>query len=142
MQYTTKEKTHIIKLEKGENVMETLTTYCKEHKIKNGYFRGIGAVEYVKCGYYALDEKTYHFTEYNALYEVVSATGNVMLKDDEPFIHLHAVFTDTTNQAFGGHVEEMRVGVTLEIILEELDTSISREYDEEIGLFLISCNRA
>ena len=62
-----------------------------------------------------------------------------MLKDGAPFVHLHAIFTDTENSAFGGHIEEMRVGVTLEIILTPLQSELSREHDEAIGLFLISC---
>lgn len=133
--------TYIITLEKGEDVIASLTKFCKKEDIKNGYFRGIGAVERVSCGYYALAEKEYHFKEYTGLFEVISATGNVALKDNEPFIHLHAVFSDEENSTFGGHVEEMRVGIVLEVILEILPTEIEREYNQEIGLFLIKCDR-
>lgn len=130
---------YVVVLEKGENVIESLTRFCQQENIQNGHFHAIGAVEYVSCGYYALDEKKYHFTQYDQLLEVVSATGNIMLKDGAPYVHLHAVFTDTYNNAFGGHVEEMRVGVTLEVMLTPLDSSFTREQDEEIGLSLISC---
>ena len=139
MKYTKTGNTYVIKVERGEEVMKTLTEFCKSEGIDNGYFRGIGAVEWVSCGYYELETKTYHFKQYNELVEVVSMTGNVALKDGKPFLHVHAVFTDTDNQAFGGHVEEMRVGVVLEIVLEVLPTKVKRELDEEIGLFLMRC---
>lgn len=139
MRYQKTDTAYILTLAKGENVIETITTFCAAHDIKNAHFSAIGAVEYVSCGYYALDEKKYHFMQYTDLVEVVSGTGNVMLKEGAPFVHLHAVFTDTNNNAFGGHVEEMRVGVTLEVILTPLHSSLTRVHDEKIGLFLINC---
>lgn len=127
-------------MDKGENVIESITRFSKAEGIQNAHFSAIGAVEFVSCGYYSLPEKKYYFKQYDEMLEVVSATGNVMLKDGQPFIHLHAVFTNTDNTAFGGHVEEMRVGVTLEIIVTVLDSQLSRELDENIGLHLINCD--
>lgn len=139
MQAIKADNTHILKIEKGEDVIATVTAFCKNEGIENAYFRGIGAVEHISCGYYALSEKKYYFKQYDGLYEVISATGNVMLKEGEPFVHLHAVFSDEENATFGGHIEEMRVGVVLEVVLEVLPTRISRELDHEIGLFLMRC---
>ncbi len=130
----------IIILNKGENVIASLTRFCIENDIQNAVFNGIGAVEWLRCGYYALREKKYYMKEYDSLMEVVSMTGNVMLKDDRPFIHVHGVFTNTENIAFGGHIEEMRVGVTLEICLDILKSKYSRKLNEDIGLFLIKSN--
>lgn len=129
--------THIIKIERGELVLEKITQYCREQKIENATFTGIGAVDSLTCGYYALAEKKYYMTEYTDLVEVVSLTGNVLLKDDQPFIHAHGVFTDTTNQAFGGHIKEMRVGVVLEVVLHPLQSVIKRVDDHGIGLALM-----
>ena len=139
MQYKNIDDTYTIIINKGEEVISGLTEFCKKHGIRNGYFRGIGAVEKLECGYYNLEEKKYYFTNYNDMLEVVSLTGNIMIKDGEPFIHVHGVFTDTTNNAFGGHIKEMTVGVTLEIILTQLGTHLDRQLDEDIGLFLINC---
>ena len=139
MKYTQTHNTYIIKIEKEEEVFDTLITFCKKENIANAHFSGIGAVEHISCGYYALSEKQYHFKQYDGLYEVASMTGNVTQKDGEPMLHVHAVFTDEENQAFGGHVESMRVGVVLEVIVEVLDTNIERELDEVIGLFLMNC---
>lgn len=139
MKYKKIGEKYIIKIEQHEAVLQTLTDFCKQERIKNARFTGIGAVENVTCGYYALDEKKYYFTEYNELVEVVSMTGNTMIKEGEPFLHVHAVFTDTNNQAFGGHVKEMTVGVVLEVFLTVYDTDIERELDEDIGLWLMKC---
>lgn len=139
MQYTQTDNRYIIKIEKGEQVVSSLTQFAKEHAIQNAVFNGIGAVKGLTCGYYALDEKKYYFTEYDALIEVASLTGNIMLKEGEPFIHVHGVFTDDTNNAFGGHIQEMTVGVTLEVMMTVFATDLDRQLDEDIGLFLINC---
>lgn len=139
MQYQDTDRGYMVVINKGENLVSTLTEFAKEKDISNAVFRGIGAVESLTCGYYDLQEKEYHFHDYEQMLEVVSMIGNVMLKDDEPFIHVHGVFTDETNNAFGGHVKEMTVGVTLEVYLETLDSKCDRQLNEEIGLFLINC---
>lgn len=137
MRTTKTDGIYIIRIDKGEDVVKSLTEFCMQNEIQNATFTGIGAVEWLKCGYYALDEKKYYFTEYDSLVEVVSLTGNVMLKDGAPMIHVHGVFTDTTNTAFGGHVVEMRAGVVLEVVLTPLSSTISRTHDDCIGLYLM-----
>lgn len=128
---------HIIRLDKGEKVLNSLTAWCEESDIHAGFFRGIGAVEYASFGYYDLKEKQYHFTEYNEMLEVASMQGNVALKEGKPFLHVHAVFSGPDNNARGGHVEEMTVGVVLEVVLEPLSEKLDRAHDEDIGLFLM-----
>lgn len=134
---TRKKEPFIIRLDRGENVVQSLTQFCEENNIMNATFTGIGAVEHLTCGYYALHEKKYHFTDYDELIEVVSLTGNVMVRDGKPFIHVHGVFTDTKNVAFGGHIVEMRVGVVLEVVLTPLQSTLERKLDDCIGLALI-----
>lgn len=138
MQFTHTDKHRfVVVLEQHEAVIETLTNFCREQGIENGYFSGIGAVEAVTCGFYELSTREYHFTDYETLVEVVSFSGNIMQKDNQPFIHAHGIFTDDHNQAFGGHIQEMRVGVTLELVVEQLTTKLYRSYDENTGLYLI-----
>lgn len=141
MQYAHVDGTYLITLARGEQVVPSLIAFANEVGVTNGYLSGIGAVDELTCGYYALDEKQYHFTTYTEMIEVVSLSGNLFLKDDAPFFHLHGVFTDTKNQAFGGHIVDMRVGVTLELILTPLASSFTRVPDECIGLSLIDLSK-
>lgn len=139
MKFVQSNDTYIIKLERGEEVLTALTNFAVTQNITNASFSGIGAVEGLTCGYYNLTEKEYHFTDYDQLVEVVSLTGNMTLKDGQPFIHAHGIFTGTDNQAFGGHIKSMTVGVTLEVVMRTYGTEIARELDEDIGLFLMNC---
>jgi uncharacterized protein len=132
--------TIILRIDKSEDVVKSITEFCTKERINNAYFTGIGAVGKLTCGYYNLEEKQYHFTEYSEPLEVVSLTGNVMLKDGTPFVHVHGVFTDIENKAFGGHVVEMNVHVVLEVMLTPLSTKIERHIDDCVGLALLELN--
>lgn len=123
-------------LRKGELVIEALTRHAKDKGITNASFTGVGAVDQLRCGYYDLQNRSYVMQTYEQLCEVVSLTGNVFLKDGQPFVHAHGVFTNDQNNAFGGHIEEMSVGVTLEVILHKYETTVERTFDDETGLYL------
>ena len=129
---------YIIRLDRGEKVVSSLTAFCLEHDIKAATISAIGAVDQLTCGYYDLASKKYHFTDYTEPLEVVSLTGYVTEKDDAPHLHLHGVFSDTKNLARGGHVVEMTVGVVLEVTLTPLDKPIVRIHDDCTGLALMT----
>ena len=131
------ENTELLVFEKGQQVIEQLTRHCKDKGIMNASFQGIGAVDCIECGYYDLANQSYEFSTYNTLCEVVGFMGNVMLRDGQPFVHAHGSFTDEQNNAFGGHINEMRVGATLEVVLHKYATTIERKLDHETGLHLI-----
>jgi len=131
------QKGYIIKLSRGEKVIETLTQFCGEHDIKSGIFHGIGAVNNVEMGYYDLAKREYFFKRYLEAMEVVSMTGNVALVEDKPFLHVHTVLSDTDNHAYGGHVKEAEVAVTLEVYFTDYEVSLERTLDDDVGLKLL-----
>ena len=139
MKSKTDGKTHVVVLERGENVIETITKYCAEKGIASGVFTGIGAVERVKIGYYDLGKREYFFRDEQGVFEVASMNGNVALVEGKPFIHAHAVLSrcDETMECIGAHIKEAFVAVTLEVFLTPLAISLGRELDDSIGLKLL-----
>lgn len=137
----TKKAEYVLRLERGEDVLTTLTDFCKEKGIRSGFFRALGAVEQAKIGYYDLSKKEYGNKVYPDAMEVASMTGNIAFVDGSPFIHCHCVLSGiapgTENQAVGGHVFEAKVAVTLEVHLQAFDDAVERKLDEAIGLKLL-----
>jgi len=131
-------KGYIVRLFKGEKIVESLTKFCEDENIASGIFHGIGAVLQAEIGLYNLDKKQYSFTEFNNGMELVSMTGNVALVDSKPFLHIHVVLADDNKKTFGGHLKEGIVGPTCEIYIFNFEEKIKREYDEEIGLKLLN----
>lgn len=130
---------YFITLARGEDVVGTLTALCEQEGIHAAVFTGIGAVERVKIGYYALETKEYFFRDEPGVFEVASMTGNVALVENKPFIHVHAVLSraDESCECIGAHIKEAFVAVTLEIHMQVLDIPLERQHDEDIGLKLL-----
>lgn len=128
----------VIRLEKGEAALTTLTEFCKTENIFSANFNGIGAFESVELGFYHLDKKEYSWKKFDAAIEVVSLTGNVSLVDNMPFLHIHTVLSDEKFQTVGGHLKEAVVGATLEIFMQTVDLQLNRAMNDEIGLKLLN----
>ena len=50
MKYRKVEDGYLLRLEKGEEVVETLTAFIKNQKIQAGFITGMGAVNPLGCG--------------------------------------------------------------------------------------------
>ena len=127
---------YIVRLERGEDVGETLRAFCTEKGVTAGELRAIGAIEDLVIGSYDLESKTYDQRSVPGILEAVAVMGNIALVDDEPFLHIHGVFSNAELQCVGGHVFSMTTAVTLEVFITPHDTEVVRELDEAIGLKL------
>ena len=136
---------HIVILERGQKLMQSLTDYCRERNINGASLTGLGAVSDVDLGYYDLPSKTYLRKVFTEEYELVSMIGNVSYKDDPEktgtFVHAHVQISDREYQCLGGHLFEATVAVTAEISLQVLPTKLIRNFDSCTGLYLIADHR-
>ncbi len=140
MQFKQDGNTFIIYIEQDESIMETLTQFCKSKDILNAQISGIGAIKEIDLGAYDLKNKEYVRQFFNNLWELTSFQGNVILKDNEPFIHAHITMSDHNLDVKGGHLFEAKVGAVGEFILRKIETDGKREYDANIGLFCMKFN--
>lgn len=127
---------YLLKLSRGEQVVESLLRFAAEKNIQGALFHCIGAVEDAEVGLYDLATREYRFKKFPGILEVASMTGNIALLNGKPFVHAHVVLSDENMQAYGGHLKEAKVGVTCEINLSVLDTPLTRDYEEGVGLNL------
>ena len=141
MQYKQVDNTYIIYVEQDEDIMATLTQFCKDQKIINGQLSGIGAIKTIDLGIYDLEKKEYVRFIYEDLWELTSFQGNILLKDGDPFIHAHITISDHTLNVKGGHLFEAKVGAVGEFILRKIDANVKREHDPNIGLYCMSFNK-
>lgn len=117
--------------------MSALTELIKKEEIKGAWLSGLGGAMSVELGYYALDDKEYRWKRLDQLLEIASLQGNVSWKDGEPVLHVHGTFSDENMQAFGGHVKELTVGGTCEVMLHALQQPLQRKQNEDTGLSLL-----
>ena len=127
----------IVRIDKGEEIVETLKKFCKENKIKLGTISGIGATDRVTIGLFNTKNKQYHSQELIGDYEITNLSGNISTMNDEIYLHLHISLADSKYNAYGGHLNSAVISGTGEIVIEEIEDIIEREFNEEAGLNLL-----
>ncbi len=127
----------VIRIDKDEKIVETITKICVENNITLGIISGIGAVSKAKIGLFKPEEKKYYSTELLGDYEITSLNGNITLMNGKIYLHLHINLADEEHKTFGGHLNEAVVSATCEVIIEKIEGSIERVFDEETGLNLL-----
>ena len=137
MNYRRFDKKYVIRIDRGEKIVETLAKICVENNITLGIISGIGAVSKAKIGLFKPEEKKYFTTELLGDYEITSLNGNISIMNGEVYLHLHINLADEKHKTFGGHLNEAVVSATCEVIIEKIEGSIERKFDKEKGLNLL-----
>ncbi len=138
MEFRRFDNAYVIRMDRGEEVMETLTALCEREGIRLASVEAIGAVDRAVVGLYDVDKKVFHRKEFQEPMELTSLLGTVTEKDGKPYLHLHATLCDANMQTRGGHVNELHISATCEMVLRLLPGSVGRRPNEATGLNLFS----
>ncbi|PIP24007.1 MAG: DNA-binding protein [Candidatus Nealsonbacteria bacterium CG_4_10_14_0_2_um_filter_38_17] len=128
---------YIIRFDRNEEIIESLTNFCKEKNIKTGFFWGIGAAKEVDLEHYDIDKKEYSGKLIEEKLEIVDLVGNIAIMEGKIIIHFHGSFANSNLQLIGGHIKKLVIAATCEILLEVFEGKVERKYSEEIGLNLM-----
>jgi hypothetical protein len=137
MKYKKMDLTYIIRLERGERIVERLLEFCEKEEISAGYFNGLGAASKLELGHFDLATKNYTSRKLSGQYEITSLHGNISTLDNKSYIHAHITVGDEKFNSSSGHLKEAIVSATCEIFLVKVEGEIRRKKDEETGLNLL-----
>src|SRR3989338_1316203 len=129
--------TYLIRLEKGEKIIETLNQFCTKQKIKCGYFFGIGALGEAELAHYIVENRKYTSKKYKQPLEITNMAGNITIINREVYLHCHITLSDEKMGVIAGHLKEGTISATCEIVLVKLSAAINRKYDDFTGLNLL-----
>lgn len=121
----------------GGDFLEELEKFAAEKEIEAAEVQLIGFADGAVFGYYDSDNERYIEMKLDGKLEVISAIGNISMKDGKHFAHLHIVLGDEKKQLFGGHLlpgTKIIVAETRIAVLE--GDQLVREYNPETGLYL------
>ena len=136
MQYKRFGNTCMVRIDLGEDIVESLKKLCEDEQIRLGRVEAIGATDHAVIGVYDLAKKEYYPEKIDGFMEIASLNGNITAMDGKPYIHLHTVLADQQQVIHGGHVLEMRVGATCEMFVTVLEGEVTRQKEEAIGINL------
>jgi predicted DNA-binding protein with PD1-like motif len=124
----------VVLLERGDKVRESVEGFAAQVGLGGARISAIGALENPELAVYDLPQKKYYSRTFEGIFELLTADGNITLKDGRPFMHMHVAIGDHEYRVHGGHLKDAVVGVVVEMFMEPLAEPLSREMDEDIGL--------
>ena len=128
---------YVIRIDKGEEICAKLKEVAqKEKNIKLAYLTGIGAAGKVTAGVFDTKEKVFKGHTWEGDLEIVSIGGNINTMNGETYTHFHISVADEAGNVYGGHLTEAVISGTGELVLTEIEGTVDRKFDEEIGLNL------
>jgi len=131
-------RTHILVLDRGEEVMSTIARFADEQGVHAASFTAIGAFESAVVAYYDAEQRGYIDIPVDEQVEVLTLAGNLARSvTGRPLVHAHAVLARRDGSTRGGHLKRALVRPTLEVVLVQSPTQLVRRYDDSSGIALI-----
>ncbi|WP_294794829.1 PPC domain-containing DNA-binding protein [uncultured Fenollaria sp.] len=147
MKYIKDGKSYIVRIDRGEEVLDKLNEFIKETDIKAASITGIGASSEVELGVYSVKKREYIKNKYEGEFEILSLIGNITQDAGEPYIHLHIMISDGMVLAggltcgmgitVGGHLNKCIISGTCELRIDECENAYQRRVDDETGIKII-----
>lgn len=137
MKLKTFKNNYLLRIEPNEELFTSLLNFAQKYKIKSGFFYGLGACKSCIIGRYNEKKKDYDWKKINQQMEIGSLIGNLTYKEGHHYLHIHAVLGDKNLRAFSGHLKELIVFPTCEIMFFTFNKKIVRKYNNLTNLFLI-----
>lgn len=137
MDYRKFGNTYIVRLDRGEEILEQVRALSLKEGIKLASVQALGAVNDFTVGVFNTVEKKYYANSFQGSYEIVSLTGTIDTMNGEFYCHLHMSAGDGQGHVVGGHLNRALISATCEMVVTELPGAVDRAFSEEIGLNLL-----
>ncbi len=130
-----KGRNFLFRVPEREELLGFINSFAKKNNVLIGTVSAIGSLRNPKIGYFDENAGEYKVIELSGLYELVSLSGNISLKDGEPFAHVHVALGGPDGRLYGRHLVEGEVFVAEVFIQELLGEPLERK-PQENGLTL------
>lgn len=124
-------------LESGEETVESITAFARQHTLLGASLSAIGAFSHAELGYFNPETSEFVQNSVSEQTELLSLIGNISIEDGHPHVHAHVVLGCRDATTRGGHLVAGWVRPTLELIIEESPHHMRRRRDVKSGLVLL-----
>lgn len=109
---------YVFRVPEDEELISYLTNFARKKGVKVGVINGIGALKSCTLGFYDPKKESYEHIKIDEEVELTNLSGNISIKEGDPFVHVHAVVGKRDGTTYSGHLFEARVFVAEVVILE------------------------
>lgn len=137
MDYKRFDNAIVLRVDRGEEILEQLKAVCLKENVKLASVSGIGAINDLTSGVWDVERKEYFSNRFTGVYEVANLVGTITTMNGEYYAHIHISAGDAQGHVVGGHLNRAVVSATSEIVLHLIDGTVEREFDPGVGLNLL-----
>ena len=128
------QKTYAVAFTADEEVVAGLRQLVDNLGLTGAYFTGRGGFSRATLGYFDWGLMEYKLIPVPEQVELASLVGDIGVRDGKPAVHAHAVVGDAEGRARAGHLFVGYVRPTVELILTETPSVLSKQLDAQTGL--------
>ncbi len=137
MDYRKFGNTYVVRLDRGEEMIEKVLWLASTEQIRLAQISGLGEVNIITLGNYSAETRQYKATTFHADFEIVSLSGNLTTQNGKPYLHIHMAVSDSCGRCYGGHLNHGEVNGSAELFITVLDGEVERQPNPDIGLNLM-----
>ena len=121
MEYKRFDKDIVVRIDKGEEILEKIKEVAIRENIKLATVTALGATNKFTVGVFKTEEKKYYSNSFQGDFEIVSLTGSINTMNDEFYTHIHMSAGDGKGNVFGGHLNKAIVSATCEMFIHVIE---------------------
>lgn len=129
---------YVVVLDPGEEAAAEITAFARDQSLGASQVTAVGAFSQATVGWFDREAKDYRRIPVDEQCEVLSLLGDIVIGQDGPTPHLHAVLGLVDGTTRGGHLLEGRVWPTLEVIVRDSPAALEKIDRPDLGLALIN----
>lgn len=131
----------IVRMNRGEEILEQLAIVAEKEKIQLASISALGATDDFTVGIFNVAEKKYYKNHFTFPAEITALVGTISTMDGKYYAHLHLTAADAAGKAYGGHLNEARISATCEMVITVIEGRVDRSYSPEIGINLFDFSK-
>lgn len=121
----------------GDEAFSGLLDFAEKYHVTSAHFTAIGAINAATLGYFDPERKMYKKIPIHGQHEVIGMSGDIALYKGESVVHTHMVAGNSDGTTHGGHVLEVYVSPTLEVMVTAEPVTMQKRFDPATDLTLI-----
>lgn len=134
MKYKRFGNTVVVRMDKGEEIVEQVKQVALKENIKLAQVSALGATDDFEVGLFDTQKMQYLPNHFTGDHEIVSLTGTINTMNGEYYSHLHMSAAGKDGSVVGGHLKRAVISVTCEMVITLIDGVVDREFVAELGL--------
>ncbi len=134
MEYRKFGNRYMVRIDTGEEILESVKNLCRAERITLGEFRALGAARHLELGVYEVTNREYFKETFDGVYEITSLFGTISEKDGDIYLHAHLSASTLKGETIGGHLNSAVICGTCEMVIEPMEGHVGRAVNELTGL--------